>query len=134
MATNTAGSTAREYHSQQVHYLRRDITFAETTAVALTVGVIPAGSVIIKAMSGTNISTVFNHGTNNRLDIGPTTNDDLYGVDVSLLTANFLPLTETVSHYVSVDTTIIATPDLTGTAGTTGIGQIVIAYVPDNDL
>ena len=43
MATGTQGTAAREYHTSQVHYLRKDFTFADALDV-LTVGVLPAGA------------------------------------------------------------------------------------------
>lgn len=130
MATGTAGSGARDYSMQMVHFLRKDIAYTDG-AVTVTVGTIPAGSVIIKPMSGVHVSTVFNYGTNNRLDVGTAATADLYGTDLALGTAGFVPLDEAVSNYVSTDTVIKATIDVTGTAGTTGVGQIIIAYVPN---
>ena len=134
MATGTAGSAARDLGLQAVHYLRKSITYLDDGLVK-TVGIIPAGSLIIKAMSGVHVTTAFNAGTNNYLDIGPTTNDDLYGTDLSLATATFVPLDEAVGTYlVTVDTTIIATVDLTGTTQTTGEAEVIICFIPDNDL
>lgn len=133
MATGTAGTGAREYPAQMVHYLRKAISFSDG-AVTVTVGTIPAGAVIIKPMSGVHVSTAFNYGTNNRLDVGTTTTGDLYATDLALGTAGFVPLDEAVSNYVAADTVIKATIDVTGTAGTTGAAQIIIAYVPNNDL
>lgn len=130
MTTGTAGTAAREYPFEMVHFIRKDIAYTDG-AVTVTVGTIPAGSVMLKPASGVNVSTVFNFGTNNRLDIGTAATADLYGTDLSLLTAGFVPLDEAVSQYVAVDTTIKATLDVTGTAGTTGVAQIVIAYVPN---
>lgn len=125
---------ARQYHQTMVHFLRKSIAFGDTTAVAQTIGVIPSGSLILKAMSGVHITTVFNHGTNNLLDVGTTANDDLFGTDLSLATATFVPLDEAVGGYlVTADTTITCTPDLTGTAGTTGAAEVVICYIPDID-
>lgn len=130
MATGTAGTTARELPFQAIHFLRVDFTFADALDV-ITIGTIPAGSVILKSISGVHVSEVFDAGTNNRLDIGTTSNDDLYGTDLSLLSLGPVVLDEAVSYHVSADTTLTATVDVTGTAATTGVGQIIIAYVPD---
>ncbi|MNR62251.1 hypothetical protein D3C85_1842220 [compost metagenome] len=75
---------------------------------------------------------MFNAGTGNVLDVGTTADDDLFGTDLALSTAGLIPLDEAVSMYVASDTTITATPALTGTAATTGVGQIVIAYCTKN--
>ena len=123
---------ARQFHTQQVHYLRKSIAFGDN-GTALTVGVIPAGSVIIKPISGVSVSTVFNAGTTNTLNIGTTADDNLYATLLALGTTTFVALDESVSNVVTEDTTITATVVLTGTAATTGAGEVVIAYIPDND-
>lgn len=125
--------TARQFHTQQVHYLRKGFTYADNGSV-LTVGTIPAGALILKPASGVHVVTVFNAGTTNVLDIGTTADDDLFGTDLALGTADFVPLDEAIGGYrVSAETTITATPALSGTAATTGDGEIVIAFIPDND-
>lgn len=131
MSTNTAGTQARTYHTDQVHYLARDFTHADDGAV-LTLGVLPAGACIIKPMSGVSVNVAFNAGTTNVLDIGTPANDDLYATDLALGSIAFVPLDEAVSMTVAVDTTITATVDLTGTASTAGSGTIIIAYVLPN--
>jgi len=41
------GSQARVYHTNQIHYLRKDLTFANTGVQ--TVGVLPAGAIVVSA-------------------------------------------------------------------------------------
>ncbi|HYE38221.1 hypothetical protein [Methylocaldum sp.] len=123
-------SNARQYHTQQIHYLRKDFTYADD-GLSLTVGTIPAGSVIVKPISGANVSTAFNAGSTNVLDIGISGDLDLYATDLALGSAGYVPCDEAVSFYVSADTTILATVDLTGTAASAGVGQVVIAYIPN---
>ena len=134
MATGTAGTAARQFHTQHVHYLRKAITFADR-ATTVTIGTIPSGSVINFATSGVFVHTVFNGGTNNRLDVGDAldTGTNNYGTLLSLLTMGFVPLDEgaNTSSKVSVDTAISAYVDVTGTTPTTGDATIVIAYFPD---
>jgi hypothetical protein len=137
--TGTAGSVARQYATQQIHYLRENLTFADN-GVAKTVGVIPAGSQILNTISGVYVNTVFNAGSGNVLDIGTSANDDLYGTDIALGTVAFVALDEAASAsgvnawYVASDTTITATVALTGTAAGTGSATVVIAYIPNNDV
>lgn len=131
MATNTAGTVARQFQTQQIHYLRRDIVFSETGA--LTIGTIPAGALILKALSGVDVQVVFNNGTTNTLHIGTTADNDLYGTALATGSIAFVPLDEAVSMKVSADTTITATQAVSGTAATTGQASVVIAYIPDND-
>jgi len=128
MPTNTAATNARLYHTDQVHYLAKDFTFADDGSV-LSLGYLPAGAVIIKPMSGVAVHVAFNAGTTNVLDIGTAANDDLYGTDLALGSIAFVPLDEAVSMAVAADTLVTATVDLTGTAATTGSGTVIIAYV-----
>lgn len=134
MATGTAGSTARVYASQQIHYLRKSITFADD-GTTVTVGTIPADSLVLKPISGVAVTTVFNAGSTNVLDVGPSTDSgtDLWATDLALGTLGFVPIDEAVTNLVSVDTIVQAAVDLTGTAATTGAAEIIIAYIPDND-
>ena len=123
---------ARQYHTQQVHYLRKSIVFGDN-GTEVVVGTIPAGAVIHPGASGVIVTTVFNAGTANILDVGPTSDPDLYATDLALGALGFVALDEAVDFSVAVDTTIVAVPALTGTAATTGAGEVIIAYIPDND-
>lgn len=126
------GSDARQFHTQQVHFLRKSVSFADA-GVALTVGKLPAGATILKPLSGVNVDVAFNAGSTNVIDIGTTANDDLYGTDLALGSITFVPVDEAVAMTVSAETTITATVAMTGTAATAGNGEIVICYVPDTD-
>lgn len=127
------GIAARNDGYQGVQFLTRNLTFSADNAVARTIGRIPAGSIILRPLSGVHVQTITNAGTNNRIDIGTTADDDLYGTDLATGTAGFVPLDENVGYRVSVDTTITATLDLTGTAATTGDLDVVIAFIPPNN-
>lgn len=126
-------TVARQYPWQLVHYLRKSITFSDN-GTAVEVGIVPAGALILKPLSGLHVTTVFNAGTNNFIDVGTTDNDDLFGTDLSGTATNFVPLDEAVGDYLCTSATrITATVGLTGTAATTGAAEVVIAYLPDND-
>lgn len=122
---------ARNDMYQNIQYLREDVTYADNGRV-VKVGTLPAGAVILKGVSGVNVSTAFNAGTTNVIDIGTSADDDLYGTDLALGTAGLIPLDEAVSMYVASDTEITATIALTGTAASAGVAQIVIAYATAN--
>lgn len=125
--------TPRQYHHQMVHYLRKSWTFADNGKV-LTVGTLPAGALVLKPISGVVVEVVANAGTNNFADLGVTGDADLFGTDLSLLALGFIPADEAVTGYVmAADIDVIFTLQLTGTAATTGSGEVVIAYIPDND-
>lgn len=132
MTTGIAGTAARQFHTQQVHYLRANISYADGASKVYTLGTIPAGSLIIKPMSGVHVTTAYNSGTNNLINIGTSADDDLFGTVMSLTTANFVPLDESIGGFrVSTDTVITASHALTGTAATAGAGVVVICYIPD---
>ena len=123
----------RQYHTQQVHYLRKTIAYTDDD-VEVTVGVIPSGSLILKPASGVHVTTAFNAGTANVLDIGTSADPDAFATDLALGTADFVALDVAAGTFlVTSDTTITTTPALTGTAATAGSGEVVIAYIPDND-
>lgn len=131
MTTGTAATTARQYSQQMIHYLRKDFTYNDAGKV-LTVGTIPAGSILLKQVSGVVVNEAFTAGTTKQIDIGTTANDDLYGTDLSLASIGFVAVDEAVSAYVATDTTFTATPDLTGSGNTAGSGSVVIGYIPNN--
>jgi hypothetical protein len=136
MATGTSGTVARQFHTQQIHFLRKSLVETGTTAnqsEVFTVGVIPAGATILKPLSGVNVDVAYTSATNKLINIGTTANDDLYGTIMSVASIAFVPLDESVAMTVSEDTTIIATHALTGTAGSAGRAEVVIAYLPDID-
>jgi hypothetical protein len=134
MATNQQGSLARYNTPQQIDYLRARVTFSNSGA-PVAVGILPPGAVILKALSGVTVETVFNAGTTNTVDIGVSGTAGLYGSALSLTAQNFVPVAQATSYVTSYagDTTILATVNLSGTAATTGVAHVVIAFVPNND-
>jgi hypothetical protein len=126
-------TSAKRYYTDQVHYLRRDFTYLDD-GLTLTVGTIPAGSIVLKPLSGVNVSQVFNAGSTNVADMGPSTDSgtDLWATDLALGTLGFIPLDEAVTFLVTVDTVVQIAVDLTGTAAGTGAAQAIIAYIPPN--
>lgn len=120
----------RDSWYQVVNYLRADIAFGNS-GTAVKVGTIPANSLILKPISGVQVTTVFNAGTTNVVDIGSSTDDDLFGTDLALGALAFVPLDEAIGGFlVTQDTEITATVGLSGTAATTGAGVVVIAFLP----
>ena len=126
--------TARQFKSQQIHYLRKSITFADN-GLTVEVGVLPAGAQILKPISGVAVNVAFNGGSTNTLDIGASTDagPDNFATLLALGTIGFIPLDEVVSGLLAVDTIISAKVVSTASAST-GQGEIIIAFIPDNDL
>jgi hypothetical protein len=82
------------------------------------------------------VTEAYDAGTNNRLDIGTVADDDEFATDLALGTVGVISADEmatTNGAYVSVDTVINCTVDVTGTAATTGAGIVWIEYLVDND-
>ena len=136
MPTNTAGTVAREFHTQQIHYIRKTITFADNGAT-VTCGVIPSGSIVLSELSGVYVTTVFNGGSTNTCDVGITGSTTKYSSALALGTLGFIEqdvmtTSAATSHLTTADETIIAT--VISTAGaTTGSAEVIMAFIPDND-
>lgn len=112
--------------TQQITWLKtRLITFADDGVAVEFDGKIPAGSLIIKPISGFMVNVAFDGS--GVVDIGPTTNDDLWMTDGSGGTVTFVPLDEAVTMYVDADVQPICT--MTGGTVTAGEGYGVIAYI-----
>jgi hypothetical protein len=122
---------ARNNNTQNVHYARKAFTYLDDGS-SLEIVTVPAGSLILKPSSGVQVNVVFNAGTTNVADIGITGDLDLYATDLALGTIAFVPCDEAVTFKVTTDTTIYGSVDLTGTAATTGEGEFVVAYLPNN--
>ena len=124
--------SARQSEHQLVHYLRKAMVFGDS-GTALSVGTLPSGAVILPAISGVIVTTVFNGATSSVVDIGTLADPDLYATDLNVKAAlGLVALDEAVDFSVSADTEITATLTNTG-ATTTGAGVVVIAYAVDND-
>jgi hypothetical protein len=135
MATNTAGTVARNFQKQMIHYLRKTLTYAAGAGTAVDVGTVPAGSLLLGPVSGVAVTTVFVSTSSTvatNIDIGTTANDDVYATNLASTALGFVPFDEAVSQLVSADTKIIATIGSTGTV-TAGEAEVIIAYIPDND-
>ena len=129
MATNTAGTDAQEYHTNQTHYLSKAFTFADDGST-LTLGTVPAGSVVLRG--GVVVTEAFNAGSTNVLDIGTSGDTDGFATDLALGTVGVIVTDEmatTNDAYCASDTVVSITVDLTGTAATTGIGKAWLEYV-----
>lgn len=133
MATGTAGSTARRHSMNMIHFLRKSITYADN-GTTVTVGTIPAGSLILKPASGVAVNVAFNGGSTNTLDIGASTDSGTnnFATLLALGSIAFVPCDEALTFLVTVDTVIQAA--VVSTAGASaGEGEIIIAYIPDTD-
>lgn len=142
MTTNTlqANPSVRHNQVQQIDYIRANLVVSGATGinqynavngVPIAIGAIPAGSIILKALSGSQSNVAFNYGTLNTLDVGVGGGTGTQFSAAGTLTGTaFVPLNATAGVFrVAVDTVITVTPNVTGTAGTTGDADIFIAYI-----
>ena len=133
MATNTAGTAARYNNTQTIHYLRADFNVADVDVsggCTKTLGTIPAGSVIIKPISGIAVHVAFDDTT--VCDMGPSDNNDLWLTDGITTSIGFVPLDEAVTNKVYVDTVVQASFIPAGTSVTVGSGSAILCYIPPN--
>jgi hypothetical protein len=129
MATGTAGTAARDYHTAQVQYLTKEFTYADDGS-ALSMGYVPAGSYVVRG--GVVVKVAFDAGTTNVLDIGTASDDDGFATNLALGTIGVIVADEmatTNDAYCSTDTQILATVDLTGTAATAGTAMAWVEYI-----
>lgn len=137
MATNTTGSDARQYEQQLLHFIRRQIsfdTFQIGTDATVKVGTLPNGAVIYDAI--VKVSTAFNAGTTNYINVGTADDDDAIvdQDDIDATAAEWQSSRRGCDLTLTADTPVYVTYDQSGTAATAGVAEIIVAYIPDNDL
>ena len=137
MATGTAGTIARQYDAQAVHFLRKSIAYTDD-GKTLTIGTIPSGATIIPDASGVHVVTAFNGDTTNTLDIGYSTdsgtNNLATALDINAATT-FVPFDEDGNANTCLLTadTIIQCYVVSTASASAGAAEVVIAYIPDTD-
>ena len=135
MVTGTAGTTARQYPYQLVHYLRKTLAYnSPGTTVAATVGIIPNGAVIHEALTGIIVITAFNDTGSDLVDIGTAADGDLFATDLDVSSDGFKAMDEDVADVLmTADTTITATYAGANADASAGTGEVIVAFIPDND-
>lgn len=136
MATGTAGDTARQLATQQVHYLRKRITFADY-GTTVTVGKLPPKASVIGG--GVHVITAFNSSGTDLLDvgfIGATTDADGYATLLTMAAVGYIVLDElatTTNIQGTVTHTVTCAPAQSVADATAGVADVIIQYVVDND-
>ena len=129
MATNSAGSKGQQYHTKQVHFLEKEITYADN-GTAKTLGYLPPGAVVLEA--GCVVTTAFNAGTTNTLNMGTDADDDGFASLIALGTIGRIAADDMATSndlYSTSERTITATVVLTGTAASAGAGIAYCTYI-----
>ncbi len=132
MTTNTTQIYPAAVHSVNpaVKVLRCAISYTDGATKNYVVGTIPAGSVVLRG--NVVVTTAFNWGTNNLIDVGTANDPDGFATIMTLLTIGNIVLDEmatTNDQYVTADTIIYAQMQCTGTAASAGAGFVIIEYV-----
>lgn len=129
------GVSARDAGENQVHYLRKRITFADV-ATTVTVGKLPAGAAVTGG--GIQIITAFNATTTNVANvgyIGATTNASAYATALTTAAVGLIVLDElaaTTNIQGTVEHTVTVAPTETGAASTAGVADVIIQYVTNS--
>lgn len=133
MATGTAGTNARQYHQCMVHYLRKAIAYTDGQTASVTVGTVPAGALIHDV--SVTVTTAFNNGTTNTLNVGTVASATALASAAALGTVGQVKpsLATNANLYRTTDTVITATHASSGTAATAGQAIVVVAFTTDND-
>lgn len=127
------GSTARQTHMQDVHFLRATVSLADMAAGTVKIGTLPAGARVLDTDGF--IETAFNAGTTNVLDVGFAGQ-----IGAFLPSATFLAgatglktaKPSALLGVIAVDTDVNITYSQTGTAATTGLATVIVQYSPNN--
>ncbi len=133
MATNTTQIYPAAVHSvtPALKVLRCAISYTDGATKNYVVGTVPAGAVVIRGT--VVVTTAFNWGTNNLIDVGPAADPDGFATIMTLLTIGNVPLDEMATTNdqgaYTVDTIIYAQMQCTGTAASAGAGFVIIEYV-----
>jgi hypothetical protein len=137
MATDTAGNQGQMYHTNQVHYLAKTITFADA-GTTVTVGYLPPGAVVIPGISGVAVNVIFNGDSTNTVDVGIVGTTTKYSSALALGTLGWIEqdvLTESQASRLNTtaEEKVIATVVSTANP-TTGSATVVLAYVIPDDV
>jgi hypothetical protein len=128
MATGTLGSTARDYHTRQTHYLAAAINAANMFGTnQIKIGTIPAGGAILRGNN--SVGVAFNAGTANAISVGTLASGASIVASGSLAAIGNTALTiASAGAYVTTDTDIYVTGAFTGAAPNTGQALVTLEY------
>ena len=126
------------YHQNMVHYLRAEVGFADD-GDTISLGWVPEKSAILRG--GVVVSTAFDSGTSDVLDIGfrnagdgTTADPDDYATDLDLTTVGVIvaDAIATATGYHAEGAEITAAYVSAGTAPTAGSAYVWVEYLADN--
>jgi hypothetical protein len=125
-------SPALNYHTRQVHFLRKQVAYNSTPDASITrfsMGKIPSGAQIVYCLG--TIKTGFSAAGTRALTVGSngtTANNILTTITEETATA-VMPLIGAKLTFSS-DTEVFVKLTTTGTAAAAGLAEIVLAFAP----
>lgn len=129
MATNTAGSTARELATQQTHFIRKTLTGVSGN-VTVTLGIVPNGAAIMRISTFSRNASGLTGGSAT-VSFGSSGSPAAYFAaaagPVTVTGAVFVALIATALSVVTSDTTVVAVVAGTPTGGSV---DVVVEFVP----
>jgi hypothetical protein len=133
MPTGIAGEVTQQYHTNQLHYVAKTITFADDDLVVNIGKKLPPGAVVIDV--GCVVTTAFS--SNSVLDIGTSDDGDAFGSALVMTTAGAIrdvstnPLIANDDYSASAGVQITASLTSSGSI-TVGSGVVFATYlIPD---
>lgn len=133
MATGTAGGTGRQYHTQQVHYCRKTVTFADA-GTSVLVGTLPAGALLLRAYPW--VTVAFTGTGTDLLDIGVTGELDKFATDLDVSSVGQKTDTDLAGEagaLMAADTPVYATYADANSDADAGSAIVVLEFLADND-
>lgn len=143
MATNTAGTTAREHPLQFLSYIRKNIDYNTPnigTDATVEVGVLPAGARIV--FTQVFVKTAFNGTGNNIIDVGISGTDDALvdggttgegDGDVDSSATGSTVVYRGGDLDITADTPIYVTYTDSNSDASAGEADIIVFFTQDND-
>lgn len=126
-----AASKARQFHTQQVHFLRTLMNYNDPDIAGRKIGTIGAGANILR--TNTVASTAVNFSVTATLSVGfnaAAATDLVNATSVIAATANIATQAPVGKTLLAADTDIYVTLAGTGAAPTTGVVEVIVEYVP----
>lgn len=129
MATGTAGTIARLYQTEQVHYISAPIVY---TRLSTDIGTLPKGAAVVDA--GVFVTTPFAGGTPQTLDMGPVADTDGFATALVITSAGRKQADElaTSDDLVTTADTVVRATLSAGATPSAGAGYAYVAYIMIN--
>ena len=121
---------ARDMGYDIVQHLTKKISYLDGATGAVTVGVLPPKAIVTDVWAV--VTTAFNAGSTNSVDIGTSGDTNGFATGISTTAAGRIAADEmaaTDDLYSTAESTIVVTHVQTGTAATAGEGYVVVQFI-----